>query len=96
VRPEPPQPFGGRRPGPPRVKKTSLADHRLAQGGGGDSWFAFYFPRPNGEREVSTPYPLFPKEGAYNLNMESFLALVLFLVVWFLVLPRIPGISRFT
>jgi hypothetical protein len=34
--------------------------------------------------------------GAYNLNMESFLIFVLFLVVWFVVLPRIPGISRFT
>jgi len=28
--------------------------------------------------------------------MESFMIFVLFLVVWFLVLPRIPGISRFT
>jgi len=28
--------------------------------------------------------------------MESYLIFVLFLVVWFLVLPRIPGISRFT
>jgi hypothetical protein len=42
------------------------------------------------------PYSLFPRRGAYNLTMESFLIFVLFLVVWFLVLPRIPGISRFT
>jgi hypothetical protein len=34
--------------------------------------------------------------GEYNLTMESFLIFVLFLVVWFVVLPRIPGISRFT
>jgi len=34
--------------------------------------------------------------GEYNLTMENFLIFVLFLVVWFLVLPRIPGISRFT
>jgi hypothetical protein len=55
------------------------------------------------QRETSTPYrlfpvpySLFPKQGAYNSSMESFVTLVLFLVVWFLVLPRIPGISRFT
>jgi hypothetical protein len=34
--------------------------------------------------------------GAHNLTMETFLIYVLFLVVWFLVLPRIPGVSRFT
>jgi len=28
--------------------------------------------------------------------MESLLVLILFLVVYFLVLPRIPGLSRFT
>ena len=30
------------------------------------------------------------------LPMKSFLIFGPFLVVWFLVLPRIPGISRFT
>jgi hypothetical protein len=29
-------------------------------------------------------------------SMQSLLIYVFFLVVWFLVLPRIPGISRFT
>jgi hypothetical protein len=43
-------------------------------------------------RPVFTP----SQRGAYNLTMESLLIFVLFLVVWFLVLPRIPGISRFT
>jgi len=33
---------------------------------------------------------------AATLYMESYLIFVLFLVVWFFVLPRIPGISRFT
>ena len=42
------------------------------------------------------PCSLFPTEGAYNLTMENFSFLVVFLVVWFVVLPRIPGISRFT
>jgi hypothetical protein len=85
------------------LKKTPLAGHPLTQRGEGESSFASYFPRPDGETESSTayclspvPYSLFPKQGAYNLTMESFLIFVLFLVVWFLVLPRIPGISRFT
>ncbi len=29
-------------------------------------------------------------------SMQSLLIYVLFLVAWFVVLPRIPGISRFT
>lgn len=29
-------------------------------------------------------------------SMQSLLIYVLFLVAWFLILPRIPGISRFT
>jgi len=33
---------------------------------------------------------------ATTLYMESHLIFVLFLVLWFLILPRIPGISRFT
>jgi hypothetical protein len=37
-----------------------------------------------------------PQLKRSHLTMESYLVLVLFLVVWFLVLPRIPGISRFT
>jgi hypothetical protein len=45
-----------------------------------------------GSQPVSPP----SQRGAYNLIMENLLIFVLFLVVWFLVLPRIPGISRFT
>jgi hypothetical protein len=33
---------------------------------------------------------------AATLYMESYLIFVLFLVVWFFILPCIPGISRFT
>jgi hypothetical protein len=29
-------------------------------------------------------------------SMERLLLLVLFLLIWFVVLPRIPGLSRFT
>jgi hypothetical protein len=32
----------------------------------------------------------------YDLTMERLLILVLFLIVWFVILPRIPGIGRFT
>jgi hypothetical protein len=30
------------------------------------------------------------------LRMKEILFFVLFLILWFVVLPRIPGISRFT
>jgi len=32
----------------------------------------------------------------YNRVMEGMIFFVLFMVLWFLVLPRIPGASRFT
>lgn len=38
-----------------------------------------------------------PGKKAYNRGtMENILILLLVLVVWFVVLPRIPGLSRFT
>jgi hypothetical protein len=40
--------------------KAPEAGHPLPQGEEGDSSFAFYFPRPNGERETSTHCSLFP------------------------------------
>ena len=32
----------------------------------------------------------------YNVRMDNLLIVVLFLVIYFILLPRIPGLSRFT
>jgi hypothetical protein len=30
------------------------------------------------------------------VSMEGAIVFIIFMVVWFLILPRIPGVSRFT
>jgi len=47
------------------------------------------------------PGPSSARRGAFEpeqreMLMTNFLILILFLVVWFLILPRIPGLRRFT
>ena len=47
-------------------------------------------------RPLSRERPANAERRRMSESMQSLLIYVFFLVVWFLVLPRIPGISRFT
>jgi hypothetical protein len=45
---------------------------------------------------IALPQAAGTAEWCIMAIMEGMIVFIVFLVVWFLVLPRIPGVSRFT